>query len=407
MILKDVFPHNTPRLWLCLLALVVSTSLAGQSKEELQRQRDELNNKIAYTKKLIAESKQGQHTTNRELQALDRQITLRNRLIGNLSAEVREIEDESKRRSEEITSLEGDLDNMREEYAQMIYQAYKNRHSYDKLMFIFAADDFNQAYLRLKLMQRYGEVRAQHKEEILSKQSSLKAALIELESLKEDRMALLEEKSTEKSALSLDKTDRQVALSKLKEKEDELRKQQRQQETEREKINRAIQRIIDEELRADRNRAGGSFALTPEGKIISQNFEKNKGKLPWPVSRGVILQKFGQQPHASLPGITVDNKGIDIATDEGNDVRSIFGGEVTSVFAIPGAGQNVIVTHGAYKTVYTNMASVSVKKGQQVDAFEKLGILIGQNGSSIAHLEIWKVTSSGGSPQNPEYWISK
>jgi septal ring factor EnvC (AmiA/AmiB activator) len=356
---------------------------------------------------MIEESKQSQSSATRELQALEQQITLRNRLIRNLNAEVREMEDETQRRHQEIDDLETSIQQLKDEYAQMIYQAYKNRNSYDKLMYIFAAEDFNQAFMRLKLMQRYGEVRGQHKEEIERKRLALEERIQSLETLREERVSLLDSKSNEKAQLAEDRSTREQKLNQLKSKESELRKTQQQQESERQRINRAIQLKIEEELRADRNREGGSFGLTPEGLIISENFEKNKGKLPWPVTRGVILQKFGQQPHAYLPGITVMNNGVDIATDAGMKVRAIFDGTVSSVFAIPGAGQNVIVTHGSYKTVYTNLASVAVRKGDQVTAFQELGKLVTQDGSSTAHLEIWKVNSSGGDPQNPEYWISK
>ena len=411
MIFRSQFPMAMnvvmlPKLLIgCCLLLAASAS--GQTKAELEKQRDELNSKIKYTQKLIDESRQGQSSATRELQALERQITLRSRLIRNLGAEVREMEDETQRRQEEIKALNASIQQLKDEYAQMIYQAYKNRNSYDKLMYIFAAEDFNQAFMRMKLMQRYGEVRGRHKEEIEFKYAEQKAQIAALENLKAERVSLLESKSNEKAELDKDRGTRKQALSTLKDKEQELRKTQQQQENERQRINRAIQRKIEEELRADRNREGGSFGLTPEGLIISENFEKNKGKLPWPVTRGVILQKFGEQPHAYLPGITVINNGVDIATDAGMKVRAIFDGEVTSVFAIPGAGQNVIVTHGSYKTVYTNLASVAVRKGDQVTAYQELGALVEKDGSSTAHLEIWKVSSGGGKAQNPEYWISK
>lgn len=396
------------RLSLCIaLALVTHPEALGQSKAELQRQRDALNEKIAYTRKLIKDARENQSTTTRELQALERQITLRNRLISNLSAEVRELESETDRRKAQIDALNDEVERMREEYAQMVYQAYKNRNAYDKLMYIFASDDFDQAFRRLKLMQRYGEVRSQHKLDIEQKQMELSQALAGLDSLRGERVHLLDAKQTEKEQLSEDKGSRSEALAELKSRESDLRKQQQQQESERQRINRAIQRIIEEELRAERNRSGGSFSLTPEGEIISRNFEKNKGKLPWPVGRGVVIQRFGQQPHASLPGIVIDNKGVDIATDPGAKVQAIFEGTVTSIFSIPGAGQNVILTHGAYKTVYTNLQRVSVRKGDTVSTYQEIGELLEQDGNSVAHLEIWQVSNSGGTPQNPEYWISK
>ena len=170
-------------------------------------------------------------------------------------------------------------------------------------------------------------------------------------------------------------------------------------------MNAAIQRIIEEELAAEKNKNNGVFELTPAGKIVSANFEKNQGQLPWPVLRGVITARYGKHAHPTIPGITIDNKGIDIATEQNASVMAIFGGKVTSVFSIPGAGQNVIVTHGAYKTVYTSLKEVSVRKGDTVDARQKIGSVLNQNDKTVAHLEIWKVSSTGGVPQDPQSWI--
>ena len=210
--------------------LLLAASATGQTKAELEKQRDELNSKIKYTQKLIDESRQGQSSATRELQALERQITLRSRLIRNLGAEVREMEDETQRRQEEIQALNASIQQLKDEYAQMIYQAYKNRNSYDKLMYIFAAEDFNQAFMRMKLMQRYGEVRGRHKEEIEFKYAEQKAQIAALENLKAERVSLLESKSNEKAELDKDRGTRKQALSSLKDKEQELRKTQQQQE---------------------------------------------------------------------------------------------------------------------------------------------------------------------------------
>lgn len=395
------------RLKVVFILLLIPGISWAQTREDLEKQRSELNSKIAYTNKLIAASKKDQTDASKELQALNRQITLRNRLISNLSAEMRELDAAQSAKYQEMQDLELAIDKLKEEYAQMIYNAYKNSNSYDQLMYIFAAEDFNQAFMRLKLMQRYGEVRTQHKAEIEAKRARLEAGLLEIETLKQDQHALLEAKSAEKEKLASDKSVHENTLGDLKTQESKLRKTQQQQESERKRINRAIQLKLEEEINADRNRDGGAFGLTPEGLIISENFEKNKGKLPWPVTRGVIIQHFGEQPHAYVRELTVVNNGVDIATDAGMKVRAIFDGEVTSVFSIPGAGQNIIVTHGQYKTVYTNLSNVSVRKGDSVTAYQELGQLVEQDGSSTAHLEIWKISSSGGKAQNPEYWISK
>lgn len=379
----------------------------AQSKSELQRQRDELNKKIAYTKKLINESKKSQESVNRELSILNQQINYRQQLVNNINAEIREIDNDISDRQVGIETLNEEIGKLKDEYAKMVYQSYKTSSTTDKLMFIFASQDFSQAYGRLKMMQHYAEVRRGHMEDIIASQSELQSSIDTLEVIKADKLNLASEKQVEKEQLSSDIASQQSRIQQLKNQESKLRKEQQDQEEERRKINRAIQRIIEEELRAEKEKNNGVFTLTPAGKIVSENFEKNKGQLPWPVLRGVITQKFGKQPHPSLPGIVVDLKGIDIATDPDSKVYSIFNGEVTSVFSIPGAGQNVIVTHGAYKTVYTNLKTVTVSKGQSVTTSEQIGTVLSEGNSATAHLEIWKISQKGGTPLNPEYWISK
>lgn len=398
---------GTCRILLLGLAIGISFPSFSQSKSELQKQRDALNAKIAFTKKLIDEAKKDKQEANNEILYLRKQINLRQQLISNLNAEITGIGSQIADREREITQLEGEINGMKDEYARMIRQAYKSRNSCDRLAFLISSETFNQAFRRYSLLQQYAEVRKKQVERIEEAQQELVETIAVLEEDRGAKEALLGERESEATRLQRDKTEQQASLAEISKEEQSLRKQQQQQESERQRINKAIQRIIEEELRAEKSKNNGVFSLTPEGKIISENFEKNKGKLPWPVLRGVIIRSFGTQPHASLPGITIDSKGIDIETEENASVMAIFGGEVTSVFSIPGAGDNVIVTHGAYKSVYTHLKDVTVSKGSQISAKERIGKVLSDGSSNIAHLEIWKVSSKGGQPQNPEYWISK
>jgi murein DD-endopeptidase MepM/ murein hydrolase activator NlpD len=145
--------------------------------------------------------------------------------------------------------------------------------------------------------------------------------------------------------------------------------------------------------------------LTPEAKELNADFEKNKGKLPWPVEKGVITSRYGKQPHPVLPGIVIENNGIDITTEKGAGVRAVFRGEVSSVIVIPGAGKAVIVSHGAYRTVYSNLRDVSVVKGQKVETKQVVGTVLTDDNGSVAHIEIWKITSEGLVKVDPALWI--
>lgn len=392
-----------------LVAVVLLSGLGSfaQSKAELQRQRDELNKKIAFTRQLIDETKKGQESTFGQLRILQEQIRYRQQLQKTYEKEVAKISSDIATSERSIRELESKIEAMKKEYAAMVFQAYKGRRSHDELMYIFAADNFNQAFKRFKIMQEYADYRKRQADEIRDTQEKLQERIVELAADLSAKEALIAEKAKEAEELSKDKAESERVLAELKQEEQKLRKQQEQQEAERQRINAAIRKIIEEELAAEKKKNDGRFELTPEGKIVSQKFEQNKGSLPWPVLRGVITGRFGKQPHETLPGIVIENNGVDITTEAGATVAAIFGGTVTSIFSIPGAGQNVIITHGAYKSVYTHLSDLSVSKGDQVDAGEMLGRIIATGGKHVCHLEIWKMSADGGSPQNPEFWLTK
>lgn len=408
MIFPKIMSGNSCLKLLSLVSFVLVCSVTwGQSKEQLQRERDKLNEQIAFTQKLISEARKNQETTYGQLQMLDEQIRFRNELQRSYEKEVDAIESSIDDSERSINEQEARIEAMKNEYAAMIAQSYKSRRSHDELMYLFAAENFNQAYKRFKIMQEYADYRKRQADEIRQSQEILRERIRELAEEKKEKESLMAEKAKEAEELMADKSERQGLLSTLQQEEKKLRKQQEQQEAERQRLNAAIRRIIEEELAAEKKSNDGKFELTPEGRIVSAKFEQNKGSLPWPVLRGVITSRFGKHAHESIPGISVENNGVDIATENGARVLAVFGGTVTSVFTIPGAGKNVIVTHGAYKTVYSHLEAVNVSKGDTIDAGELIGQVLTLAGKNICHLEIWKMTSDGGSPQNPELWISK
>jgi murein DD-endopeptidase MepM/ murein hydrolase activator NlpD len=251
-----------------------------------------------------------------------------------------------------------------------------------------------------------------------------------------------------------DKTEQQQRLQALKKEESKLRKQQDKQKADRDKLTARIQSVIAEEIRkenekkmAEEKKAAAALAakdaaskktnsaastgstsatkttaaapatestkkttaiaLAPETVLLNKDFEKNKGALPWPVSAGIITSHFGKHAHASLAQVTVNNNGVDFTTDKNASALAVFSGKVTSIFNIPGAGQNVIVTHGSYKTVYSGLETVSVNIGDAVSAKQKLGTVMYDGEDYTLHFEVWKVGADAGSAQNPELWIKK
>lgn len=406
------FPKNLKGVIIISLFLLGTAALAqiqtqNQSKSSLENQRKKIEEKISYTKNKIKQTANSKKKTQNDLAVINKQISLRRQLIANYNQEIQSTSVAINKLNNQITVMENDITSLKEEYADMLYHAYTNKNSYSKLMYIFAADDFQLAYKRLKYMQQYTEVRKQQAESIKQAQEDLAVQIELLEETKLKSEELIAEQKDEKNSLSSDKNKQQATLNSLKQEESVLRAEVKKHEKERSKLNKAIEAIIAAELAKERASSAGEFTLTPAGKLMSENFVKNKGYLNWPVNRGVITSNFGQHPHPSLKGITIYNNGVDISTDVGAQVKSIFAGKVTSVFSIPGAGFNVIVTHGDYKTVYANLGKVTVSEGQEVNLNQSLGTVLDQGSSTVIHLEVWKVDAKGGTPLNPSTWLKK
>jgi murein hydrolase activator len=427
-----------------MLILAPAIHILAQNKKDLQKQRDDINDKIELTKKLIKESEKQQKSTTAQLQMLSEQIAYREELLNSIEGDIKNIDGEIGTKEQDVQSLTNQLMDMKKEYGKMIYNGYRNRSSYSRMMYLFASDDFNQAYKRFKMIQRYAMVRKKQADQITSTQIEIKNNIERLEGDRRQKEELANKKVKEKDQIAENKTEQQKKLTSLKGEEQKLRDQQKKQKADRDKLTAKIQEAIAQELEAERKKAeearkkaaaaanatagtstgttaktGGSAAkpvpaaapkaleLAPEVKLANTNFESNKGDLPWPVSAGLITSRFGRQPHPSLSGIEVNNNGIDFTTEKDASVLAIYAGTVTSVFNIPGAGQNIIVTHGTYKTVYSGLASVSVKVGDKVSLKQKLGSVLYDGEEYTLHFEIWKVNSEAGTAQNPEGWIKR
>lgn len=430
-------------LFSLVVAVVVLIALtpnltSGQSKKDLQKQRDQINEQIELTKKLIKQSEKQQKSTTAQVQLLNKQLSYREQLLKNINNDIQELEGEIVTKGSDVEKLKTQVSQMKVEYAKMIRNAYRNRNSYQKMMFIFASEDFNKAYKRLKMTQRYAELRKQQADKINHKQEEIQSEVIALSETKQSKEKLATEKEKEKEKLQENKAEQQNKLTSLQTEKEKLLAQQKKQQSDRDKLTLKIQEAIAQELEAERKKAeearkkaaasnttasttkAGSgtttaatttakrtIELAPEVIIANTDFEKNKGALPWPVAAGVITSSFGKHPHPSLAGVEVKNNGVDFVTEKNAAALAIFAGTVTSVFNIPGAGQNVIVTHGTYKSVYSGLADVSVKVGDKVSIKQKLGTVMFDGEENTLHFEIWKVSTEAGAAQNPEGWIKR
>ena len=405
------YPNSTKNTVVVLIAsfLLMGNILVGQTKDDLQKKRDKINKDIQFTSKLIKETSKNKEVAQNQLKLLNKKISLQQELIYSISSEANKINYQVQANQKKVGDLEEEIKKLKQQYASMIVSAYRNRSSYDKLMYVFAAEDFYQAIKRLRYLKQISSYRLRQAEVIKNSQLELQNKIVTLQQQKNEKSKLLGQEKSAQSELTSDKNDQLKSVSELQQEEKKLRDQLKKQEKEKDKLNAAIQKAIDAEIKASKKTTSGDVAMAPEAKALSANFEGNKGKLPWPVERGVITEKFGKHPHPILSGIMIENNGIDISTTKDANVRSIFKGTVSSVFSIPGAGENVIISHGAYRTVYSQLSEVFVKKGDVVEVKQNIGKVLADDntGKSEAHLEIWKIEGIQTKKQNPELWIIK
>lgn len=391
-----------------VVLIILSFRVYGQDKAQMQKQRDEISNKILLTNQLIKESESQQKNSEQSLILLNKQASYRDQLIKSFNQEIRELNRNIKENDQEIESLLEELNELKSEYAHLIRQAYKNRDSYDKLMFIFSSSSFNNAYKRIKFVQQYASYRQKQAESIKIKSENLVILNKSLESKKQQKQVLATEKNKEKNKLNDNIANRKKTLASLQQDEKELKKQLKQQVKQRRNLNKAIDRIIAEEIKKSKASNSGNFELTPEAKELSDKFSKNKGKLPWPTEKGIITGTFGVHNHPVLPGIKIENNGIDISTEKGSGVRAVFTGTISAVLDFQHMGKAVIINHGAYRTVYSNLNDVFVEQGQQIDTKQMIGIVLTnkQTGKTEAHFEILFINNKGAFvKQNPAIWI--
>lgn len=394
--------------------LTVFSVVAQKKSENLKKQEREIQKKIENTKALIKSARSTQQITIAELGIINRQIAYREELINNLSFQMRQVDREIAESQKIISSLESDLDRLKEEYAKMVQYAFKYRHSDYKLMHIFSANSFSEAYFRAKFIEQYSAHRKRQAEKITATQEDLKQKIAQLDAVKKEKQHLLGQQAGEKQNFVKDKDMQQQSLQKLKTQEQKLLAELKEQERKRKELAAKIKKAIEEEMKpkvttsaSGAKTTAAGFSFTPEVNLQSKNFETNKGRLPWPVEKGEITGFFGIHKHEIVKDADVENNGIDISTTKSAEVRAVFDGTVTSIIIIPGGGKVIMISHGAYRTVYSNLQEIYVSKGDKVTAKQKIGKLLPKEGTEISesHFELWKITADGPKKENPGNWI--
>jgi len=426
------------RLLLCISIFFLFAKVSvAQSSAELKQQRERLTKEIELLNKSLQTTSTNKRLSIKQVNALIAQINLRERKISTINSEMRLIERQIQKNQEEIKKLEDQLVRLKKDYADMVRFAFRNKNGYNKMMFIFASKDFNQAFKRIKYLQQFSESRKKQAKEIEETQETLKKKIAELAANKKEKSDLIKAQEKEKQTLSAQKKDKDKVVSNFSSQEKEFKAELNKKQQEADRLTRAIQAAIRREIEEEKRReeearraaaaakaksegkpvevppksteaeapkksASNLLSATPEAAKLSSEFMDNRGKLPWPVANGTITQGYGQ--HTYGRNVTVNNSGLNIRTNDGAAVRAVFNGVVLSVSQIMGTGYAVIIRHGKYFTVYSNLMSVSVKRGQSVSVKQEIGRASKDpiEGTSEVHFELWEGTS----PINPTPWLA-
>jgi len=378
------------RLIFCLfLLLFFSNQLIAQNDEQkkLEARKAQLLKEISLNEKLLKEQKQKEKSVVNIIVQQNTKINLRQKLIQTNERQARLLSDDIYKNQLQINKLKRELEALKEDYAKMIVKSYKSRSEQSRMMFILSSNSFLQAYKRTQYMKQYAGYRKNQGEEIMQKNIELEEKNKALALQKQEKEKLIAEQEKEKTALEQEKKEQEKLVNSIKKDQKKITAEIKKKQNETREIDKKIERLIREAIAAANKKtekatgtktpsnssAANKIVLTPEGKIVSDNFKANKGKLPWPVEKGFISMAFGNQPHPIQRSIIVNSNGIEITTEPGSNARAIFDGEVMNINLLSNNNKAVFVQHGDFITIYQNLSTINVTKGQKVKAKQVLG----------------------------------
>lgn len=416
----------------CIFAiflLVLPLVAFAQSKKELEERRKKLIRDIEVTGKMLKKTTRTKEATYDRYITLQSQIERRENLIETIDREIVAAENSIERNSGVIASLNRDIRKMQAEYGRTIRSAYRRKTLSNPLLFLLSAESLNQAFRRWLFLRKYDEYRRKQAEAIVFTKEMLAKKVASLEETRRDKENLLISLRSQKTMLTVEMSNKNDLLKTLAQDEARLKSDLQRKEAAHEALNQAIERVIQEEVRkrveesrrtrpatparpnANTPTAGAGNTAATESAVVleedntSRSFSQRRGQLPWPVDDGFISRSFGRQKHPTLKNIEITNNGIDIRTDESAVVRAVFEGRVAGVQFIPGHDYTVILQHGNYYTVYSNLAETSVAKGDMVRSRQQIGRVSNNTitGTSELHFELWNQKER----VNPAGWIRK
>lgn len=419
---------------------VFSQVKTNTSQKDLKNKQKKLNDDIKQLNSQLSQTKANKKSQINTIVVINTKIKVREELISTINSELSNINSSIKKNVNEVNTLKGNLSKLKREYAKMIYFAQRNQDSYTKIMFLFSSGNFNQAYMRIKYFQQYAAFRKKQANEIIGTQLVLTTKLNELEGQRHEKNLLLGNEKEEKTQLDSEKNQQEIVLSELQKQEKELKQELEKKKRDAENLQIAIKKLIQEEIQRkldesikiateklakaekldkikkevknkkesktkaeikDIEKKAVAPELTDEAEAVGADFVSSRGKLPWPVTKGVICQPYGEYEHPAIKGFIMNNNGVEICSNKGSQARSVFGGEVTSIAIAPTGGKLIIIRHGEYLSVYMNIGEVFVKQGDKVTIKQALGTILDEDGKTSMNLQIWK----GQKTMDPTGWL--
>jgi septal ring factor EnvC (AmiA/AmiB activator) len=410
-----------------LIVLLISTLIWSQTdQEKLEQRKAQIQEEIRAQERLLESQNSKQKSVVTVIAQQTEKIKLREKLIFTTEKQSKLLKNDMYLNQLSINKLNRELVVLKEDYTRMIVKSYKSRSEQSRAMFLLSSENFLQAYKRAQYMKQYASYRKMQGEEIKTKSAQLLTFNGQLEVQKTEKQKLIEEQEKERLKLEQDKKEQEILVNSIKKEKKKTLAEIKKKQQESRAIDRQIDKLIREAIieankkAAEANRKANpkkvvtaaetkaietstKIILTPEAKIIADNFKANRGKLPWPVEKGTVYSGFGDQPHPIYKTLTVHNSGVDIATEDGSNARAVFGGIVTKVIVLSPVNKAVFIQHGDYFTVYQNLSSVNVSKGDKVSIKQSLGRIRtnGDSGKTILKFMILQNTT----PNNPSSWL--
>lgn len=367
------------------LVFLMSLTVFSQTKRELENQREKYKAEIVKLNKLLFNETKKEKNALEDLKDINQKIAVRNKLINTINLEAKLLSTEIRTNEREIAKLNKSLKVLKADYGEMIYKSYKSKSQQSKTMFLLSSQNFYQAYKRLEYMKQYTQFRKKQGEEILVQTDFIKKKNDSLVIQKKTKDALILAEKNQKKEIEADKKKQEGLLSTIKKKEGKYKREIEKNVKEDKRIAAQIDKIVRDEIEKANRLAlsklkdkpttskKNEFILSPEAKALAAKFELNKGKLPWPVKEGLVVRKFGKQPHPTFPGIIINGTGLHIVTSKGSNAEAIFSGEVLNVLVGSDGTKNVFIRHGNYISSYNHLENSFVKKGDTVERGESLG----------------------------------